>query len=198
MIYGAKKWNDRTTFSIQTNNAIEAILKKIGAPHWLETCGPTSAVNCLDALGWNTRIGLPGGGTVQSEDVLTLWLNDIKNRNEEKRARTNIEPEAFLGNEIPQYYPAALFAVFGVLAQYVEGYTFESVASELKNGRAVMLCLKNPGHFIAAVAYDEEMQEIIYRDPWPGRTGTDGFNLRMKEDEYGANVKTFAVIISPA
>ncbi len=45
MINGVKFWNARNTFSIQTNNSVEAILRRWSGRDlgYLETCGPTSA-----------------------------------------------------------------------------------------------------------------------------------------------------------
>lgn len=197
MIYGAKKWADRSTFSVQTNNSIESILKKAAAPHWLETCGPTSAVNCLDALGWSTAITLPGGGTVQPEDVLTLWMNDLKNAGLQKAERPDVDPATYLDNEIPQYYPVALSRVFGARAEFNPSITFASVGARMSLYQAVMICLKSPGHFLAVVAFDDATHELIYRDSWPGRTGSDGFNLRMGSEEFTANVQPFAVAVYP-
>ena len=197
MIRGARLWADRSTFSVQTNNSIEAILRKSAAPHWLETCGPTSAVNCLDALGWPTAIGLPGGGTVQPEDVLTLWMNDLKNAGIQDAARPDIDPADYLDNEIPQYYPVALARVFGVKANFIMPAPFALIVEAVSSGAAVMICLKKPGHFLAVVAYDDVVRALIYRDPWPARTGTDGFNLRMSEAEFGANGQPFAVVVHP-
>lgn len=194
---GIQKWNDRSTFSIQDNNGIEAILRKAAAPHWLETCGPTSAVNILDAHGYATEVKLPGGGTIQPEDALAVWMNDIKNADAEKQSRPDVDPTKYLDNEIPQYYPLALKAAFGAAAKFLPSISFDAVCNEVRVGHGVMICLKNPGHFLGVVAFDEAEKKLIYRDPWPERTGTDGFNLRMGADEFALNVAPFAISIYP-
>jgi hypothetical protein len=85
--------------------------------------------------------------------------------------------------------------VFGVKATFQFGNDFNKIASYLANGNAVQLCLINPGHYIAAVAYDDEKQEIIFNDPWPGRfADQNGFNRRMGRAEVAANVKTFFIV----
>lgn len=201
MIKGTKNWADRGTFSVQTNNAIETILHKklpVGAdgiPHgWLEDCGPTAAINILDAMGHPTETKSPAGWAPQPEDVLACWFNDPRNYG--AMVRPGVDPAKFLGNEIPQWYPAALAAVFGVSARYLEGQTFDWMATIVQGGAGAMICLKDPGHFLAVVAYDDETKELIYRDSWPGRTKTDGFNLRMGRAEWSANVNPFLILIS--
>jgi hypothetical protein len=51
-----------------------------------------------------------------------------------------------------------------------------------------------PGHCIAAVAYDDEKQEIVYNDPWPGRfPDGNGFNRGMGRAELKSHVKPFMI-----
>lgn len=199
MIYGTPLWDQRKTFSVQTNNSVEAILRKallrVGKDRgFLETCGPTSAINILDAMGKPTAWYSPTMASIQPEDALTLWLNNPANTAALQGIRKDIDPDDYLSNEIPQYYPHAIGACFGVQARYVEGKNFEWVADMVRNRCGVMICLKSPGHYLAVVAYDDVSKELIYRDPWPGRTGTDGFNLRMGANEFVTNTKNFCVV----
>lgn len=201
MIRGTKRWDDRGTFSVQTNNAVETILSKKlqkdsrGVPvGWLEDCGPTAAVNVLESMGVATMVKTPGGWIAQPEDALAMWFNDPRNYSEMKKARADIDPGQYLGNEVPQFYPSAVKAVFGVVGMYTEGQSFEWIGSLVSSGVGAMICLKNPGHYLAVVAYDDVKKELIYRDSWPGRTGTDGFNLRMSPSEFKSNVKPFVIV----
>lgn len=199
MIKGTKHWDLRKTFSVQTNNSVEAILRKalsrIGKDRgFLETCGPTSAINLLDAMGKPTAWYSPTMATIQPEDALTLWLNNPANTAALQVVRKDIDPDDYLGNEIPQYYPHAIGACFGVTARYLEGQSFDWIQSVVTQGHGVMICLKSPGHYLAVVAYDYDTKELIYRDPWPGRTGTDGYNLRMGREEFESNTKPFCVV----
>ena len=201
MTKGTTHWEDRNTFSVQTNNAIETILSKklpkdsrdipIG---WLEDCGPTAAINVLESMGKVVSVRTFGGWFPQSEDVLALWFSDPRNYKEQRTARPGLNPVDVLGNEVPQYYPAAIRSVFGETAMYVEGQSFDWIASMVYSGVGFMICLKDPGHYLAVVAYDNVANQLIYRDPWPGRTGTDGFNLRMGIEEFKKNVKSFCII----
>lgn len=190
MIKGTKYWNERKTFSVQTNNAVENLLRTWSGQDrgWLETCGPTSAINVLESMGKPVAIVSPCMESVQPEDFLTIWMNDPKNK-------PNIPlPGDRPVNEYAKAYPNAITKVFGQPCRYLEGQSFEWVSSMVSGGVGGMICLINPGHFLAVVAFDNETNELIYRDPWPNRTGTDGFNLRMSSGEFKANVKPYVVV----
>jgi hypothetical protein len=97
--------------------------------------------------------------------------------------------------EVPQFYPSAVEAVFGAKAVFEWGADFAGAAACLREGRAVQLCLVKPGHYIAAVAFDDESREIIFNDPWPGRFADgNGFNRRMGEAEFKGNVKPYRIV----
>jgi hypothetical protein len=65
----------------------------------------------------------------------------------------------------------------------------------------VMVALKDPGHYIAIVAYNPQTNEVIYNDPWPGNywpvglRGTPGFNRAIAASELIANCKPYRVEI---
>ena len=185
MIYGCKHWNDRNYFYVQTNNPTEEILQKAGVVHYLETCGPSSAVNCMASMGHKVTIDTPGGYQPQPEEVLTDFFNDPNNYKalqEERKDR--IDPDKYMGNEIAQYYPLAVKRVFGVRCRFVFA-SWKDVVENVKEGQACQLCFKSPGHFVAAVAFDDETQEIIYND------SMGKFNVRMKN---GDNLKNYCIV----
>jgi hypothetical protein len=127
------------------------------------------------------------------------YFNDPRNYDLLKRVRPDTPPDVWHGNEVPQFYPAAARAVFGIKAEFLWSNHFDKIASFLVQGNAVQLCLVNPGHYIAAVAYDEDREEIIYNDPWPGRfPDGNGFNRRMGRAECAANVKPFLIVYGGA
>ena len=195
MIHGAPFWNDKSkTYYSQENNAAEELLRKREENSWLETCGPTAAVSCLAALDYNLNIYCPGPYKPQPENCLQDFFNDPRNYKELERIRRDTDPVSFLGNRIPQWYPFAVKEVFGALGQFLFTSGIEITISALKKGYAVQLCLISPGHFIAAVAYDDESSEIIFNDPWPAGVGGDGFNRRMDSAEFDRNVKNYAII----
>ena len=194
MIKGVKFWNARECYFVQTNNPTEEILRKRSDGVWLVSCGPSAAVTCIAAIGFDVSIKTPGGYAPQSEEVLMDFFNDPRNYPTLQKARPETPPDMWHGNEIPQFYPVAVQSVFGVKACFEWKADFDKVAAELSTGKAVQLCLKNPGHYIAAVAYDDERDEIIFNDPWPGRfKDANGFNRRLKRADF-SNVKPFRIV----
>ena len=199
MIVGARYWQDRERWYVQIGNPTEEQLRKHGVGSWLETCGPTAAVNCLAALGYDLEIKCPGPYRPQPEETLADWLNDPRNYPELRLARPDWNPEAAPGNRVADYYPRAVAAVFGAKAEYVPRINLPGIRTELAAGRAVQLCLMPPGHYIAAVAWDKATDEIIYHDSWPGRRpqwGGDGFARRLLTVEEEA-VQAYVVVYWP-
>lgn len=197
VMYKLKNWDSRFKPWIQTDNGIEAILRKAGVVHWLEDCGPTAAVNLLNAQGYDTQVSCRGPWHPQPEDVLTLWLNDPRNAPIEREALPKVDPAKVLGNEFSNYYPAALSYVFGAKAFRLDGQEFVNVVDYIKNGIGVMFSLKTPRHFLAAGRCDDSRRVIGYRDSWPARTGTDGFDLDMTEAEFSANCNAVILAVYP-
>ena len=195
MIRGVKYWNNPECYYTQSNNPTEQMLRKRSDRDWLISCGPTAAVTCIAAMGYNVHCGCPGEYLPQSEEVLMDFFHDPRNYEVLRRVRPDTPPDKWYGNEVPQFYPIAVHAVFGVHGAFQFGHDFGAVAEKLRTGNAVQLCLVKPGHYIAAVAYDDLTREIIYNDPWPERfPDKNGFNRRLGEAEYRANVKPYLVV----
>lgn len=198
-IIGLPRWNDPDAYYSQVNNAVEAMLRKSGVSQPLESCGPTSAVCILDALGANIDIMTPGGANIQPEDALTCWMNDPANHTALKVFRDNVDPVTFMCNQVPQWYMASIPAVFGVKAQFNWGAGIDELSKALKAGRGVMLTLVKPGHYIAIVAQDLDSGEFIYHDPWPDNywpaynKGKPGFARRVRYADLMANIKAYRV-----
>jgi len=195
MIYGAKYWNDPSRYFVQINNPTEEILRKTGAKGFLESCGSTTAVNCLAVQDYNLEIVCPGSYRPQPEEVLTDWFNDPRNYDLLKKVRTDITPRDLPGNRVPQYYPSAIMSVFGIECKFVWISEHFTAVEYLRRGCAIQLCLKSPSHYIAGIAYDTETSEIIINDPWPGRfSDGKGFNKRIPDME---NLNNFAIVYPP-
>jgi hypothetical protein len=194
MIVGAKHWNDRDCYHIQTNNPTEEQLRKAELEHFLETCGGSAGVNCCCAIKGNIEIECPGGFILQNDEVAADYLNDKRNYGKFRRIRPEINPEAIQGNRIPQYYPAMAKDVFGVKAEYLDSLTWGKLEQWLSMRNTVQICLKSPGHYLAAVAKDMLTDEVIYHDSWPARVGGDGFCKRMAKEEFVDNVKNFCIV----
>jgi hypothetical protein len=194
------RWNDPDAYYSQENNVVETILAKVKADRKLETCGPTSAVMLLDAIGHNIKTLTPGGWQPQPEDILAAWFNDPRNYPAMRKVR-DIDPASIMGNEVPQWYEAAVPAVFGVPAKFYHGVTFEAIEYAIKQIRGVMLTLNSPGHYIAVVGVDTEAKEVIYHDPWPNNPwpvnlkGTPGRARRVLWSVLANNLKPYRVEI---
>jgi hypothetical protein len=199
MIKGTQFWHDKEFYYTQTNNPTEEILRKRSDGGWLVSCGPSAAVCCMASMGFDVDVRCPGSYLPQPEEVLMDFFNDPRNYDALKRARPDTPPDVWHGNEVPQFYPVATPAVFGIKSIFLWGNDFDKVVSYLAKGNAVQLCLVKPGHYIAAVAYDDEKQEIIFNDPWPARfPDKNGFNRRMGRAEFKANVKPFFIVFGEA
>jgi hypothetical protein len=194
MIRGVKYWQDRQRYYTQTNNPTEETLRKRADGNWLVSCGPTAAVSCLASMGFEVEAKCPGTYRPQPEEILMGYMNDPRNYDALKKARPEI-PRSYHGNEIAQYYPVAVPAVFGVKCSFAFGGDFRTVASLVQSGKAVQVCLVKPGHYIAVVAYDDAARELIYNDPYPGRfKDGNGFNRHMGEAEFRSNVKSYRIV----
>jgi hypothetical protein len=189
---GAPFYNDRNRFYVQTNNPTDIYLRKVGGREWLETCGPTAAVNCLASLGHDLTCSTPGGYQPQPEEILHDWMNDPRKEDVRESIRKGVGE--IPGNRVPQFYPRAVFDVFGARGEFLFTHSWDFIIEKMYEKKAVQVCLVSPGHYLAIVAYDPEMNDLIYNDSWPGRTGTDGFNLRMSKNMYLNNVKKFAIV----
>jgi len=191
MIKGAAYWDDRDRYYTQSNNAIERILPRYGARVSAVTCGPSSAINCMAAMGVDVETRTPGGWYPQPEDVLTVWFHDPRNWLKLEQIRRDTSPKwsKYSPHEVPQYYPKAVEKVFGVKASFVWGMLFPDVVSYVSNGWAVMLNHKpdraKPGHYIAMVAHDSDTDELIYHDSWPdGTAGATGWATRISHENF--------------
>lgn len=195
MISGASRWNDRDTFFQQTNNPSEELLRKTGAVGWLETCGPTAAVMCMAVLGYDLTVTCPGVYRPQPEEVLSDFLNDPRNYPDLALERKDISPDRMPNNRVPQYYPLAVERVFGASALFTWVQDPVDLAKYLTQERSIQVCLETPGHYLAAVAYDDATDEIIFNDPWPERyKDRNGFNRRMGRMSMWGNLKKFAIV----
>ncbi len=172
MIQGALNWKDRNALYDQTNNAWET------AEPGLDQCNCSMDAIARAALVKDYESFLQSknvyGGLwhEQPEDSIANFYRDPRNRKLLQSIRMldigggpgQVRPE-----RVPQYRPAAMKAIFNIEAQFfMEGGTFERVAKLVWEGNVVGLCLKNPGHYICAVAFDDQTRQIAFKDPWPG------------------------------
>ena len=195
-IQGCQFWNDRNVYFAQENNPTEQILRaRLGGKGWLETCGPTAAVNCLAAMGELTPWTTPGGYSPQPEQELMDHMTDPRNWEKFRKAWGGEDPQVVPGNEVAQWYPVAIQEVLGTKCWFWGELALELAIKHVQAGRAIQVCLKNPGHFVALVAYDSDRGEFIINDSWSGRWPSgSGWNQRLSKTEYDRNVKPKSLI----
>jgi len=200
MFSGTRKWDSKEAYYSQENNPTEAYNKATlnDRGSWLESCGPTAAVNCLAAMGKNVVIKCPGAFLPQPEEVLMDYFNDPRNADKLKSVRDLGTGGATIPeNRVPQYYPVAVRDVFGVGARFEWGASWDHIIKEIDRGRAVQICLTDPGHYLAVVAYtSEDGGLLIFNDSWGARfaDGKGGFNRRMDKTELQSNVEPYRII----
>lgn len=178
-IHGPRLWNDRKlAYFTQENNAIEHLLscRLPQGQSSLESCGPTAAVNCLASLEYILATYTIGGYRIQPEDLLTVYFNDPANFPTLKKAWAGLDPSTVAGNEVAQWYPAAVREVFIGKCDFLGEVSWEDAIAQLKKSRALQVCLSQPRHFIAIVAYDDIRDLMLMKDSWPSRwPDGDGF-----------------------
>lgn len=172
MIQGALNWENKDALYCQENNAWET------AEPGLDQCNTTMDANGRAAVvkDFEEYLSKPNiyGGTfhAQPEDDIGNFYRDPRNWPLLLKIRDlplGIGKGQYRPERIPQYHPAAMKAVFNLSCLFFPGgATFEKIASLVWEGNAVGLCLKEPGHYICAVAYDAGMYQIAFKDPWSG------------------------------
>jgi hypothetical protein len=196
-IIGCSRWNDPNAFYDQLNNPTEHVLKLRSGTR-LETCGPTASLNCQSSVGVGVDFETPGGYAPQPEEVLTGWFNDSRNFLRMRNAWKGLDPGLVPGNEVAQWYPLGVYEVFGNRCDFVGALTPQQAVDHLRQGRAIQTCLRNPGHFIALVAFDQAKDEFILKDSWGSRWPRgDGFCQRMSVREWQINSRPVNLVYYP-
>jgi hypothetical protein len=192
MIFGAKNYIHRETpgfWATQTRNTVEKtyrlliteIKKKYPDVKWsyLETCGASAAANCLIAVDKEVRITCPGGYRPQLDCMIAEFFNDPNN--EKVLNSIGYNSAMIQNNRVMAAYPLAVSKVSGHQCELVELKTFKETIDYFKNGYAIQMCLKTPGHYICCILYDDEAKKIGCIDSWPERTGSHYFTIDEKE-----------------
>lgn len=197
MVKGARFWNTVDAYYSQENNPTEAYNKKRQqnrTAYWMETCGPTSAVNCISAMGFKVTIDCPGDYEPQPEEVLMDFMNDPRNDTAFKKIRDMGKDRYIPENQVPQYYPMSVRMVFNVLASFKWGASFEVIRDDVIRGHAIQVCMKNPGHYIAIVAYDSDKDELIYHDSWSSKYSDGGRSHRLCHSDVVNNLQPYRIV----
>ncbi|MDD5353066.1 MAG: hypothetical protein PHS93_07905 [Candidatus Omnitrophica bacterium] len=193
--FGCKNYHQKYNayfWAKQTNNVteqmyrllIEQIKKKYPAAGinygYLETCGDSSAVNCIIAIDNDPIITCPGGYLPQSDCMLAMYHNDPNNFPRFKKL--GYSPYNIQNNRVFATYPDAVKMVFGKHCELFYYQKWQDIIDFVKYGKSVQLCLKNPGHYIAVIGATKDKElKLDCIDSWPERTGSHLFQLTEKE-----------------
>lgn len=200
-IFGLDFWNDRDRHYSQDNNPTDIQLYKDEVEEggkiegWLETCGPSMLTTLCHCAGYDVGIKTPGIYRPQPEETLADYFNDDRNYGKFKAIRDDLNFYVVQGNRVANLHALAVKEVFNANATFFLKRSYEDVIVDLLHRRGCGICLKDPGHYLAVVAYDRKTKELIYHDSHPGRTKTDGFALRMSEEEYRRNVQDCVTVV---
>ena len=190
------------THYTQENNPQEQILFKEDGKGFLEFCGATAVVSLIHARAGKkaVKIKCPGVWNPQPEGTLGDFFHDPRNYKKFKKLNPNIDPYKYFNNRMLGFYPFAIEQVFNVKAK-VEKKSTQNIGKLLSKNIGVMLWLKNPSHFIAAVKYVSDSDIIIYNDPWKKNyypselKDTSGFNRMIKRTELNKNLNSYRILI---
>lgn len=194
MWYGCR-YNGNGRYSQQNNNSSE---KMVGR---LETCGPTSAINCYDATHLKPAPYLYfGEGKIQPEDAFANVMNNLPEyRSKMKEIRPDISPDTFPANEIIQYYPffAKLCLKAKVeLRQNASVQEFQRLFKEIP-GCAIQGWLKAPNHFICVKGFNDNEDFFRCNDPWEGNQGLAGFDHNYSFSGLRSNLQPYFLLWFP-
>lgn len=213
--------NRERCYFVQTNNPTEEMLRKQGleltqelasagaqlrpdalrlVQRFLESCGGSAAACAAHAVASTPLVTrCPGGYEPQADELVVDFLNDPRNYDELARTGGG-DPRSVPGNRRGAFYPLALARVFGVRSRWLPGFDMARGAADpwLDRGCALMVCLRDPGHWITILEKD---QDSLYRysDSWPTRKpewNGDGWWHALTSAER-ASVAYEAVAVGP-
>jgi hypothetical protein len=225
MLVGSKYGSIRDYYYIQTNNAVEHIIKaikqetidklmevgvsqsiidQIKLRSYLESCGANSVVNaCANLLGPSLPgiqlpsifPGWPRGP--QLDDIAMLCFSDPNNAAEVVKAIKWIEGETVMENRYMQLHPVIARIMFGIHAEWGECRTYREIYNSITAGNSVGILL--PGHYVSAGIVDDLTGDLRIKDSWPNRKPEwkgDGFLQALTQDEF-STVKQTVVYYKP-
>lgn len=206
MISGGPRLSDPDTSYDQSNDMLEGVLAKLAYAHPLQSCGPNASGSCMEAVGYYfdraplaTVAPGPGRYVFPADDMETEWLNNPRNY----RMMVGVDPWREPNHRHARLYPICVRELWGIRATWINSFSMERDAlRHLRKGRALQVCLKPPGHYIALVGYDEATGEYIANDSWASRPRVPalpprGFNFRMTENEVKSIASEAVVYYGP-
>lgn len=205
MIKGIKYWNNSSIRYEQTQNATEAIIRKVKIEinkelkknykeedidinlGYLESCGASAFCTIMEGMGILKPADYPqiNGQRIQFDDFVMMYLND-------PHKDILFYPGNSMDNRWIYSYPTLAKELFNVSSKMHWGasaLSFDQAAKELTKGNGIQICLKRPGHYLACIAYDDDKDAILFSDSWGSRPGNKngGWQEVLTRDEYNNN-----------
>jgi hypothetical protein len=184
MIHGVKNWNKPIRYS-QNNNAIERILKlrfleKTGSSiGYLESCSASSFCTILEGIGAISPEELPtyNGLAIQPEDFFMCLVNDPNNDDLFNQSNILHNRDLHTWERVAKQLKLS--------TEYLRLPSFSQLCDHILSGHGCILQM--PGHYVAAIAYDDTKIEILYHDPWDGNplNKNKGNKERLSNKAFG-------------
>lgn len=191
---GCKYPNDPDRYTQQDNNASEKI-----AGH-LETCGPSSGVNCFDATHSSPHKAVVfGKGEMQVEDAFTMVMNNVPKYEGILKTIDFVSYRKYPVNEVMAYYPYFAELCFGARVEIRSGGSWNTFNDTFKGipGCALQVLLKNPLHYVCIEGRYENDEFFQVNDPWNSRSNVPGYSRTMSKDECNTNVNSYFLVWYP-
>ncbi len=207
-----KYGSDPDHFYVQTNNAVEYIIRAIKAEMagkllkagvsqatldlvhakgYLESCGMDAVCNACGALIEMPTVQLKfSDGTtkpidkwVQLDDIAMMFINNPKNSALVQAILGAIfDGSEVMENRYMQLHPMVAAMLFGVRAEYKQGRNFDEIWNAVDAGNSAGLL--TPGHYVAAVNPGPDKDTLIINDSW------HGFNLKLSRADFATVTQT--------
>jgi hypothetical protein len=172
MIHGAYNWNNQNIRYNQENRIIEKFLADLKAAKkldfWLESCNVCACACSVEAVGASWKCNLPainGNFILMQADLLFDYIYSS--------AYGKWSRDGVCENEMPEHLTAAIIAMSTAQAELHTYTTAEEAVIAMKEavniGHAAVFSYLTDyggGHYIVAVAFDEDTDEFICYDSW--------------------------------
>jgi hypothetical protein len=188
--------NDRSHFFAQDNNAIEALLKRIGVKYYFETCGPSALCNAAAAVSQNnkTRI-LHVAYPFQPEDFITIWLNDPRRGKELQKVR-KLDTSKIPHNRVPQYLNYAGKNLLQLNCNFFFGKDVGFFKDMIIDNKSIIVC-ENRQHYLTIVGFNTTENYFIINDSWMRnpKNKNNGFNEKYNCDSFFKSIDSYYILV---
>lgn len=175
MIKGLKHWTELKRYCDQTTNVIEKARKDVNSKHYLESCNVESIYIGMDCMGDIDTYGNPTwiGIDCQPSDFMFCHINWNKYNKE------YVSGDELMDNEYI-YMLAKMLNKMGYKTYVKKEPGEEFFKTKLPENIACVINI--PGHYCCGIAWDFDINELIYHNPWPQdeRNKNNGRHERLK------------------